>query len=117
MPPRSVATDKTLPAMNPRTPSPLSPTSRPSRPRLGSLPVNSDEDLRFVQDRIGLFAKVVFLIALMFLVAPVVISFFVEPEPRHPVSLASHVGGMLIALAVWRVACQRKLLSPLTLQW
>ena len=53
----------------------------------------------------------------MFLFAPVVVGLFVEPEPRHPVSFASHVGGTGIALAVWRVARGRKLLSPSTLQW
>src|SRR6266542_2247002 len=36
--------------------------------RLGSLPENSEEDLRFVQDRIALLGKVTFLISSMFLI-------------------------------------------------
>ena len=36
--------------------------------RLGSLPAHSEQDLRFVQDRIALFGKVTFFISTMFLV-------------------------------------------------
>jgi hypothetical protein len=81
------------------------------------LPANSDDDLRFVQDRIGMFAKVMFLISSMFLVVPAIVDFFGEPPPDHPVSRASHVTGTVLALAVWRVARREKLLSPPVLQW
>jgi hypothetical protein len=39
--------------------------------RLGSLPLHSGHDVRFVQERIALFAKVTFLVSVMFLVATV----------------------------------------------
>lgn len=37
--------------------------------RLGSLPADSDEELRFIQNRLGSFAKTTFGISAMFLVA------------------------------------------------
>jgi len=84
--------------------------------RLGSLPVNAGEDLRFVQERIGLFAKVTFLISSMFLVVPLAASFFAVPEMDHGVATLSHVAGTGLALAVWRVARWGKPLSPTVLQ-
>jgi serine/threonine-protein kinase len=81
------------------------------------LPDNSDEDLRFVQDRIGLFAKVTFLISSMFLVVPTIADFFAKPELDHLVARASHVTGTVLSLTVWRVARGAKLLSPPVLQW
>jgi eukaryotic-like serine/threonine-protein kinase len=79
------------------------------------LPVNSDEDLRFVQDRIGMFARVMFLISSMFLVVQTIVDFF-GGWKREPVSLGSHVTGTVLALLAWRLARGKKLLTPPALQ-
>jgi hypothetical protein len=79
------------------------------------LPVNSDEDLRFVQDRIGMFAKVMFLISSMFLLVQTIVDFF-GGWKREPVSLGSHVTGTVLALLAWRLARGKKLLTPRALQ-
>jgi hypothetical protein len=104
-------------AMTPREPSRPSRWPRGSGIRLGSLPVNSDEDLRFVQDRIALVTKVVFLISSMFLVVPTVVRLLSQSKTGGGVSLVSHVTGTVLALAVWQIARRQKLLSPSVLQW
>ena len=79
------------------------------------MPVNSDEDLRFVQDRIRTFAKVMFLISAMFLVVQTISDSF-RGWDREPVSLGSHVTGTALALLAWQVARGKKLLAPPALQ-
>jgi serine/threonine-protein kinase len=81
------------------------------------LPVNSEEDLRFVQDRIGMFARTMFFISSMFLVVPTIVDVLTKPEHNTPLSRASHVTGTALALLVWRVARREKLLSPAVLPW
>jgi len=102
-------------AVSSRETSPPLRGTRHSGVRLGSLPVNSDEDLRFVQDRIGMFAKVMFLISSMFLVVQRISDFFAAWH-RESISLASHVAGTALALLAWRVARGKRLLAPPALQ-
>jgi eukaryotic-like serine/threonine-protein kinase len=90
--------------------------SRPSGVRLGSLPVDSDDDLRFIQKRLALFAKTTFLISSMFLVVTTLAD-AASPSDRYSVlSRVSHVTGTLIALSGWRLAARRRDLSPNMLQ-
>jgi serine/threonine-protein kinase len=83
--------------------------------RLGSLPANSDDDLRFVQDRIGLFAKTTFLIATMFLVVTWIADFAGHAPRYSSVARASHCVGTLIAFSAWRVTRMRQLFSAAAL--
>jgi serine/threonine-protein kinase len=92
-------------------------SQRPSGVRLGGLPVDSEEDLRFVQDRIGLFAKLIFLISAMFVVVPAVVDLITRPLFGDLFARASHVTGTLLALVVWRLARRKSLLSPGVLPW
>src|SRR5262245_44483534 len=90
--------------------------SRPSGVRLGSLSANSEEDLRFIQDRLGLFGKVTFLISSMFLVATVMADAFASVKRFGAAAFASHVIGTLLVLGIWRIARGRMMLSPPALQ-
>jgi serine/threonine-protein kinase len=92
-------------------------SQRPSGVRLGGLPVNSDEDLRFVQDRIGLFAKLIFLISSMFIVVPAIVDLLTRPLLDDLFARASHLTGTVLAFAVWRIAARKTLVSPRVLPW
>ncbi|HET9959681.1 MAG TPA: serine/threonine-protein kinase [Polyangiaceae bacterium] len=89
---------------------------RPSIPvRLGSLPADSEEDLRFVQDRLALFGKTTFLISGMFLLVTSTAD-LVAAVPRYSqLARVCHVVGTLSALALWRIAASRRPLSPVAL--
>lgn len=91
--------------------------SRPSRPsevRLGSLPLDTEQDLRFLQDRLALFGKTVFAMSALFLLIAVAL----DPLPEQP----SYVGPIchsivtLLAFVFWRFASLRRALSPDALQ-
>lgn len=84
--------------------------------RLGSLPVNSEEDLRFVQERLALFGKVVFFVSLGFLVGTSLADLTTAPPRYTPLARASHVLGTLVALGVWRLGAARRGLTPNQLQ-
>lgn len=84
--------------------------------RLGSIPANSDEDLRFLQDRVALFAKVTFLISGMFLVVTSFADAFSEVKRYHLAGRIGHVTGTVIALLLWRVMSGRRAISPRGLQ-
>jgi len=84
--------------------------------RLGSLPENSEEDLRFVQDRIALLGKVTFLISSMFLIVGSSLDLVGSTGRMLALGRASHVAGTLLALGLWRVAQSRRIFSPQTLQ-
>ena len=88
------------------------PESRPSSIRLGSLPDDSAADLRFVQDRIAVFAKVTFFISTMFLVATTAGDWARGVSRMTPVGRTSHVVGTLIALGVWRLLRGRRDYTP-----
>jgi serine/threonine-protein kinase len=86
--------------------------------RLGSLPANSEQDLRWVQDRLALFSKTVFLITSMFLVADVTLSLLLV-ERAYSISMAgraSHLAATLLALGSWRATRSRHQFSPAALQ-
>ena len=105
----------------PQLPSIGSRSGRPSSVRLGSVqlgsvPANSEQDVRFVQDRMALFGKTTFLISLMFLVVTSTADLFGEAKRYSELSRASHIVGTLIALGLWRVARSRRNLSVGTLQ-
>jgi serine/threonine-protein kinase len=89
--------------------------SRPSSVRLGSLPAHSEQDVRFVQDRIALFGKVTFLISTMFLIATVAGDLLRGIGRMEPAGRVAHVVGTLISLALWRVLGGRRDFSPRTL--
>jgi hypothetical protein len=91
------------------------PGTRHSGVRLGSLPANSDEDFRFVQDRIALFARTMFFISGMFLAVQSVVDLAAGRE-RSAVALASHFAGTALALVAWRVARGKTLLTAAVLQ-
>jgi len=84
--------------------------------RLGRLPANTDEDLRFVQDRVALFAKTTFLISSMFLVVTSTADLLSVTHRYAIVARLSHVAGTLIALSCWRLAGGRRAISPASLQ-
>jgi eukaryotic-like serine/threonine-protein kinase len=89
--------------------------SRPSSVRLGSLPAHSEQDVRFVQDRIALFGKITFLISTMFLISTITGDLLFGVGRVEPIGRIAHVAGTLIALALWRVLRGRRDFSPRTL--
>jgi eukaryotic-like serine/threonine-protein kinase len=88
----------------------------PTPVRLGSLPAGSEQDLRFVQDRIALFAKTTLFISTMFLVATGAADALTDVHRFSTLGRISHVFGTLIALGLWRVAGSRRSYSPSMLQ-
>ncbi len=86
--------------------------ARRSAVRLGSLPRDSEEDVRFVQDRMALFAKVTFLISLMFLVATSAADLAAHVDRYSMTSRLFHFVGTVIALGVWLAARGQRSLAP-----
>jgi eukaryotic-like serine/threonine-protein kinase len=86
--------------------------------RLGSLPANSEQDLRWVQDRLALFSKTAFLITAMFLVADVLLGLWLVDRAYviSPAGRVGHVAATLLALGLWRATQGRRQLSPALLQ-
>jgi serine/threonine-protein kinase len=80
------------------------------------VPANSDQDVRFVQDRMALFGKTTFLISLMFLVATSAADVFAETKRYSELSRVSHLIGTVIALGLWQAARSRRNLSVGALQ-
>jgi serine/threonine-protein kinase len=83
--------------------------------RLGSLPADSEQELRFVQDRLALFAKTTFWISAMFLPITTIADLAGQVQRFSGPARASHVLGTLIALGMWRAMRSRRNLSPGTL--
>ena len=96
---------------------PLSLRPSVSSVRLGSLPASSEQALRLIQDRLGLFAVSVFGISAMFLVAMLALDLGLADGQgfQSPAGHLWHVVATLAAFATWRVARQRRLLSPAAL--
>jgi hypothetical protein len=85
--------------------------------RLGSVPVNSEQDRRLIQDRLAFFGKTAFFITSMFLVTNAFLDSALDDA--HQVgnaALSCHVVAAAGALSVWHVARRRSVLSPRTLQ-
>lgn len=82
---------------------------------LGSLPQDTAEELRFVQNRVALLGKVTFFIAGMFLIAVALADHFRHFNRVDPLGRASHALGTLIALAMWLGLRNRRVLSENTL--
>ncbi|HTV25033.1 MAG TPA: serine/threonine-protein kinase [Polyangiaceae bacterium] len=87
--------------------------------RLGSLPGNSEQDLRLIQDRISLFAVSAFFITAMFLVAMTGLDLGLEDGQGFQSSEGRvfHVLATLAAFGAWRIAQRRRLISPAALGW
>jgi hypothetical protein len=94
-------------------------SARPSVVRLGSLPGNSEQDLRLIQDRISLFAVSAFFITAMFLVAMTGLDLGLDDAQgfQSPEGRTCHVLATLAAFAAWRIAQSRRLYSPTALTW
>lgn len=88
----------------------------PSGVRLGSLPADSEQDLRFIQERLGLLAKTTFVISSIFLVATTIADVTSEVKRYSGVARASHVVATLLALALWQATRSRRTIPPGTLQ-
>jgi serine/threonine protein kinase len=124
--PRVAVAAPTVRAIEPAVPQPLelaethapppTPRSGEISVRLGSVPSDSAHDLRFVQDRLALLAKITFLISSMFVVATGFADYFGEVARYTPIGRASHIGGTLVALAMWLVLRRRRSLSARALE-
>jgi serine/threonine-protein kinase len=84
--------------------------------RLGSIPANSEEDLRFVQDRLAMFARITFLISAMFLIVTTFADAVGEVKRYQLLGRVSHVAGTLVALGLWLSMRSRHAISPRSLQ-
>jgi serine/threonine-protein kinase len=107
-------TEPQLPSSGPRSARPGS--LRLGSVRLGSVPDDSEQDVRFVQDRMALFGKTTFFISLMFLVSTWTADFFADTKRYSQLSHASHVIGTLLALGLWQATRARRDLSVGALQ-
>lgn len=103
-------TTLSLAPTGPRSPRP----SRPSEVRLGSMPMDTEQDLRFVQDRLALFGKIVFIISSLFLLLGLAI--YGLSNPAIALGRVFHLAGTTLAFGLWRVAKIRRQLSPKVLQ-
>jgi serine/threonine-protein kinase len=84
--------------------------------RLGSIPANSDEDLRFVQDRLAMLARVTFLISGMFLIVTSLADAFSDIRRYQMAGRIGHVAATVIAFATWQLMRSKISISPRTLQ-
>jgi hypothetical protein len=79
--------------------------------RLGSVPVNSSEELRFVQERLALFGKTIFFISLAFLLVKGGVDLVRGDSRIGIVGRVSHAVGTLVAFGLWRVCATPRALS------
>jgi hypothetical protein len=86
-------------------------TERRAAVRLGSVPVNSSEELRFVQGRMALFGKTIFFISLAFVVVKGTLDLLRGDAVVSTLGRISHVLGTLILFVLWRVAASRRAFS------
>jgi serine/threonine-protein kinase len=84
--------------------------------RLGSLPDSTEQERRFVQDRLALFAKVTFLITCAFLIVSSAADSLRGVGRMGTAGRTSHVIASLIALLLWLVLRSRHDFKPRTLQ-
>jgi eukaryotic-like serine/threonine-protein kinase len=83
--------------------------------RLGNVPLNSHEELRFLQDRLALFGKTLFWISIMFLLVKGGVDVLRESSRITVLGRMAHIAGTAIALALWRVGASRRAFSQSTL--
>jgi eukaryotic-like serine/threonine-protein kinase len=88
------------------------PSPPPSDVRLDSVPADSAQDLRFVQDRVGLFGKITFVISALFLIATSISDSLAEVTRYSAGARTSHLVGTLIALGLWRLGRSRRKVEP-----
>jgi eukaryotic-like serine/threonine-protein kinase len=79
--------------------------------RLGSVPINSIEELHFVQERLALFGKTVFFISLAFLLVKGGLDLVRGDSRIGLVGRISHFVGTLVAFGLWRVCANPRALS------
>jgi eukaryotic-like serine/threonine-protein kinase len=82
---------------------------------LGSLPQGTTEELRFVQERLALLAKVTFFISSMFFVAVALADHLRHFQRVQVLGRVSHALGTVIALGMWQVLRRERTFSPSTL--
>lgn len=91
--------------------------SRFPKVRLGSVPTDSEDELKFLQQRLSLYAATVAILSGLFLVVGMLShlvvhrSYFQDPD-RPP-----HIVGTGIAVLLWLITRQRRTLSLATLMW
>jgi eukaryotic-like serine/threonine-protein kinase len=90
----------------------LAPTTEQRAPvRLGSVPISPSEELRFVQGRMALFGKTIFLISIAFLVVKGGLDLLRGDTRLGVVGRISQVLATVILLLLWRVAASRRAFS------
>jgi len=83
--------------------------------RLGSVPANSQQELRFVQERLALAGQIIFSISTMFLVVTGAIDLWRGIFRMTPEGRVFHAGGTLLAFGLWRLCHTRRALSAASL--
>jgi serine/threonine-protein kinase len=86
----------------------------PDQPITGQL--DSAVAVRFVQDRVALFAKVIFLIGLVYVVMAVILA-VTGAEPFFAPGRGAHLFAVVIAGSMWFVARRSECLHPQALKW
>ncbi|HEY6560971.1 MAG TPA: serine/threonine-protein kinase [Polyangiaceae bacterium] len=84
--------------------------------RLGSVPADSEQDVRFLQDRMAMFNRVTFWISGMFLLATTMADLASEAKRYTALGRGSHAFGTLIALGLWLLLRNRRSFAPRALQ-
>jgi eukaryotic-like serine/threonine-protein kinase len=79
--------------------------------RLGSIPANSRQELRFLQDRLALFGQVIFFLSGTFLVINGSLDAFAAGRSMTLFGRAFHAGATLVMLSLWLVCRQRRVFS------
>jgi hypothetical protein len=79
--------------------------------RLGSVPANSQQELRYLQDRLGLCGQIIFVISGMFLVVVGGLDYLRGGGQLPVTARALHLGSTLLALALWRLCRSRRVFS------
>jgi eukaryotic-like serine/threonine-protein kinase len=79
----------------------------PARVRLGSVPANSRQELRFLQDRLALFGQVIFCISAAFLLAKGTLDLVLAGSPVTLLARAFHAAALTTMLALW-LLCRHK---------
>jgi len=95
--------------------SPVLSSRQRSRVRLGSVPVNSQQELRFVQERLALAGQIIFCISTMFLVLTSAIDQWRGTMRMTLTGRAFHLLATLLALGLWRLCRTQRAFSARTL--